>query len=159
MTRTPRSASDNASGRPTRPRPTTAAVGVMAESLRLAAARYTLLAVKLPPEPRQEARVVIEIPGQQPARLLGDPVDPLESALLHPRRRLRHALGLEVEGSADGADHGRIEPIPHARHPLLLLRHTDAHPHDVGTSGVDVRHHLVLIPGRELAEGRRVATD
>src|SRR3954447_26548354 len=119
MTLTPRSANDSASGRPTLPRPTTAAVGVMAESLRGGAAPRPL-AIPLPRERRQEARVVIQVARQQPARLLRDPVDPLEPALLHPRRRLRHALGLEVERGADGADDRGVEAVAHARHPLLL---------------------------------------
>src|SRR5687767_12593776 len=36
----------------------------------------------------QEAGVVVQVARQEPARLLHDPVGPLEPALLHPARRL-----------------------------------------------------------------------
>ena len=94
---------------------------------------------ELPAEGGQEARVVVEVARQQPARLLRDPVGPLEPALLHPRRRLRDAPGVEVERGAHGAHHRHLEPVAHARHPLLLARHADAHPQHVGAVGVDLR--------------------
>src|SRR5437763_723694 len=47
-------------------------------------ARRPALPQQLPHESKHERRVVREVARQQPARLLGDPVDPLEAALLHP---------------------------------------------------------------------------
>src|SRR3954452_11711906 len=46
------------------------------------------LARELPGEREHERRVIGEVARQKPARLLRDPVDPLEPPLLHPRRRL-----------------------------------------------------------------------
>src|SRR4051812_514727 len=150
MTSRPRSANDSASGSPTRPRPTTATVVDMAGTLGGPAEQ--LRAGKLAREGEQERRVVVEVARQQAARLLGDPVGPLEPALLHPRGRLRDAAGMEVERGADGAEDRRVDTVAHARHPLLLARHAGADPDDVGVVGVDARGHLVLLALGELAE-------
>ena len=81
ITSSPRSANDSASGRPTRPRPTTATLAAMRRQSTSGAYARQVLAR----ERQHEARVVVEVARQQPARLLRDPVDPLEPALLHPR--------------------------------------------------------------------------
>src|SRR5689334_21853657 len=129
MTSRPRSANDSASGSPTRPRPTTATVVDMGRKpTRSGPAAQELLAQELAREREQERRVVVEVARQQPARLLGDPVGPLEAALLHPGRRLRDAPGVEVECGAHGAQDRRVEAVAHARHPLLLARYARAHP-------------------------------
>src|SRR5918992_3121949 len=125
ITSRPRSANERASGSPTRPRPTTATL-VMAGSLRTGS-----LGEVLPGERRHEAGIRIEVARQQPPRLLPDPVDPLEPALLHPARRHRNAAGVEVESRAHAAHHGHLEAVAHARHPLLLLRHPDPDPQHV----------------------------
>src|SRR5436190_20239754 len=94
ITSRPRSAKDSASGRPTRPRPTTATF--IAKRLALFAAPLAApLAQVLPRERRNEARIRAQVAAQQPARLLERAVDPLEPALLHPARRHRHATGVE----------------------------------------------------------------
>src|SRR3954468_20326956 len=157
ITFTPRSAKDSASGRPTRPSPTMATVVVTEETLGRSATE--LLADELAREGREERRVVVEVPGQQPARLLGDPVRPLEAAVLHPGRRLRDSAGVEVERGAHGRHHRHLEAVAHARHPLLLPRHAGAHPEHVGPVGVDARDEIVLLVPLELAEGGRVAAD
>src|SRR4051812_29342401 len=82
-TRRPWSANESASGRPMRPRPTTATLSAMAGTLRRLP--YALAQVLLG-ERGHEARVVVEVARQQPARLLRDAVDPLEAARLHPAR-------------------------------------------------------------------------
>src|SRR5215208_3520494 len=133
----PRSAKDSARGRPTRPRPTTATLASMCGSL------FTLTQV-LARKGQHEARIEVQVARQQPAWLLGDPVDPLEPALLHPRGRLRDPARVEVERGADCAHHGDVETLPHARHPLLLLRHADADPQDVRARLVDLLDERVL---------------
>src|SRR4051794_23746276 len=55
---------------------------------RLCAAAQSL-ARQLAREAHQERRVVVEVARQQAPRLLGDPVGPFETALLHPGGRLR----------------------------------------------------------------------
>src|SRR3954452_1204878 len=143
----PRSAKVSASGRPTRPSPTMATLVAMAVSLRAAT---NLLVHELARERRQERRVVVEVPGQQPARLLGDPVRPFEPAILHPGRGLRDAAGVEVECRADGGHHRHVEAVAHARHPLLLARNAGADPQHVGAVGVDALHELGLLVRLEL---------
>src|SRR5687767_3493901 len=81
-------ANDSARGRPTRPRPMTATLASIGGSLRAPA---QVLASKR----QHEARVEVEVAREQPSRLLGDPVDPLEPALLHPGGRLRDAPRVE----------------------------------------------------------------
>src|SRR6187200_2799232 len=98
ITSRPRSAKDSASGRPTRPRPTTATF--IAKRL---ASNSAPLGQVLARERRHEARIRAQVAAQQPARLLERAVDPLESALLHPGRRHRYAAGVEVEGGAHAA--------------------------------------------------------
>src|SRR3954451_14267390 len=143
-TRSPRSANDSASGRPTRPSPTMATVVVTRGTLGRAAPAE-LLDHELAREGGQERGVVVEVPGQQPARLLCDPVRPLEAAVLHPGGRLRDAAGMEVERRAHGRHHRHVDPVAHARHPLLLARHSRAHPQHVGTVVVDAGDHVVLL--------------
>src|SRR3954452_24484162 len=99
-----------------RPSPTVAPLCGM--RWRLAAS----LAQQLACEGEHEPRVVIEVARQQPTRLLGDPVGPLEAAGLHPGRRLRDAAGVEVECGAPGAHDRHLEPLADLGHPLLLLR-------------------------------------
>src|SRR5215218_4752331 len=146
----PRSANDSARGRPTRPRPMTATLASIERSLRAPA---QVLAT----ERQHEARVEVEVAREQAARLLRDPVDPFEAALLHPRRRLRDAPRVEVEGRADGAHHGHVEPRAHPRHPLLLLRHADADPQHVRARVVDLVDERVLLLFGHRPERRRVA--
>src|SRR4051794_5131063 len=155
ITRSPRLANESARGRPTRPRPMTATLCSMVVSLRPAGA----LGDQLPGHGDHEARVEPEVARQQAARLLRDAVDPLEAALLHPSRRLRDAPRVEVEGRPDSAHDGHVERRAHARHPLLLLGHADAHPEHVGLGSVDLLDHGGLLLARERAEGRRVAAD
>src|SRR5215217_9321295 len=150
IVRRPRSANDSARGRPTRPRPMTATLASIRGSLRAPA---QVLARKC----QHEARVEVEVAREQPARLLRYAIDPLEPALLHPRRRLRDATRVEVEGGADRAHDRDVEPLAHARHPLLLLGHADADPEDVGARAVDLVDERVLLLFRHRPEGRRVA--
>src|SRR5919109_4012762 len=152
ITSSPRSANDRASGRPTRPRPITATL-VTRLSLRVRGS----LPHELAPHGGQEARVVVQVARQQPARLLSDPVGPLEPPLLHPVRRLRDPSRVEVEGGADAAHHRHLQPVAHLRHPLLLLRNADAHPEDVRLRLVDLLGDRVLLLARQGTEGRRVA--
>src|SRR5215213_9426085 len=152
IVRSPRSANDSARGRPTRPRPMTATLASMCGSL------FTLAEV-LARKHHHEARVEVEVAREQAAGLLRDPVDPLETALLHPRRRLRDAPRVEVEGGAHGTHHGHVEAAAHARHPLLLLGHADAHPQHVRPGFVDLGHESVLLRGRHRPEGRGIAAD
>src|SRR4051794_9416333 len=149
----PRSANDSASGRPTRPSPTMATVVVTGETLGRRQAAHPV-AHQLAREGRQEGGVVIQVPGQQPARLLGDPVRPLEAAVLHPGGGLRDAPRVEVEGGPDGRHHWYLDALAHARHPLLLARHAGADPEHVGPVVVDARDELVLLVGLEVAERR-----
>src|SRR5215211_6368463 len=152
IVRRPRSANDSARGRPTRPRPTTATLASMSGSL------FTLAQV-LARKRQHEARIEVQVARQQPAWLLGYPVDPLEPALLHPRGRLRDPARVEVERGADGAHHGDVEPLPHARHPLLLLRHADADPQHVRARLVDLLDERILLLGGHRPERRGVAPD
>src|SRR5918911_686695 len=91
ITSRPRSANESASGRPTRPRPTTATF-----MRRRLPGGATSLAQVLARERGHEARVRGQVAAQQPARLLADPVDPLEPVLLHPRGRHVDATRVEV---------------------------------------------------------------
>src|SRR5947208_13950468 len=120
-TERPRSANERASGRPMRPSPTMATLVATPETVAplLLSPAEDLRLHELAREGRQEGRVVVEVARQQAARLLRDPVGPLEPAVLHPGGRLRDAAGVEVERGAHGAHHGHLEPRPHARHPLL----------------------------------------
>src|SRR5215216_3115527 len=152
ITSSPRSANDRASGRPTRPRPMTATVGVTGGSLRGAPAA---LAQPLTREREHEAGVVVEVAGEQAARLLGDPVDPLEPALLHPAGGLRDAPSVEIERGAHPAHHRHLEPISEARHPLLLLRYADADPEHVRMRPVDLLDERALLGRGQLPERRR----
>src|SRR5215213_10596014 len=146
----PRSANDSARGRPTRPRPMTATLASMRRSLRAPA---HVLAGKR----QHEARVEVEVAGQQPARLLGDPVDPFKAALLHPPGRLRDAARVEVEGRADRAHDRHVQPLAEARHPLLLLRDADPDPEHVRPRVVDLVDERVLLLVCHRAERWRVA--
>src|SRR4051795_3585810 len=150
----PRSAKLSASGRPIRPRPTMATLVAMPPTL---GAAPELLPHELTREAAQEGGVVVEVARQQAARLLRDAVGPLEAAILHPRRSLRDTPGVEVERGAHGAHHRHLEPVAHARHPLLLARHAGPHPQHVRPVGVDALHDLLLLVRLEVAERRRVA--
>src|SRR5215208_6996784 len=142
ITSRPRSANDSASGRPTRPRPTTATF-IGRRLARSAAPLGNVLAG----ERGHESGVRRQVAAHQSPGLLPRAIDPLESALLHPRRRHRDAPGVEVEGGPD-ADHDRdVEAVAHPRHPLLLLGDADPDPEDIGTGLVDLagnRRLLVL---------------
>src|SRR4051794_28312752 len=152
ITSSPLSANDRARGRPTRPRPITATL-ITRMSLR----RCCPLAEDLAGDGRHEARVVVEVARQEPARLLGDAVGPLEPSLLHPVGRLRNPSRVEIEGSADAAHHRHLEAFAHPGHPLLLLRHPDADPEHVRPGLVDLLDDRVLLLAREFAERRGVA--
>src|SRR3954466_715010 len=103
----PRAAKLKARGRPIRPSPTMATLVATGGTLGTAAAAAPqLLLHELAREGGEECGVVVEVPGQEAAWLLGDPVGPLEPAVLHPRRRLGDATRVEVERCADGAHHG-----------------------------------------------------
>src|SRR2546428_4120316 len=99
MTSRPRSAKESAKGRPIRPSPTIATRAGMTARLAGVAGRFAAaaLAQELPPEGRHEARVVVEVAREEPSRLLGNSVGPLETALLHPLRRLGDPPAVEVE--------------------------------------------------------------
>src|SRR3954469_22284588 len=153
----PRSANVSASGRPTRPSPTMATLVATGETL--GASSANLLLHELAREGRQERRVVVEVPGQQPTRLLGDPVRPLEPAVLHPGGGLRDAPCVEVEGGADGGHHRHVKAGAHPGHPLLLARHAGPDPQHVGPVGVDALDELGLLVRLEVAERGRVAAD
>src|SRR2546421_297575 len=86
---------------------------------------------ELPPKRHHEARVVAHVPAPQTARLVGQPVCPLKASLLDPIRRLWNEPGVEVERRADPDQQRGVQEWAHARHPLLLLWHADAHPDDV----------------------------
>src|SRR3954464_13073597 len=58
-----------------------------------------------------------------------------------------------------GAHPRPLEPVAHARHPLLLARHAGPYPQHVRTVGVDALHDLLLLVRLEVAERRRVAAD
>src|SRR4051812_34304445 len=135
----PLSAKLRASGRPIRPSPTMATLvatgGTLGTAAPAAAARELLLH-ELAREGLEERRVVVEVAGQEAPRLLGDPVGPLEAAVLHPGGGLRDAPGVEVESGAHGGHHRHLEPVTHPRHPLLLARDARAHPQHVGAVGV-----------------------
>src|ERR687895_1252754 len=154
ITSSPRSANDRASGSPTRPRPTTATLAAMRCSL-----RASPLGEVLPGERRHEAGVRVEVARQQPLGLLPDPVDPLESAVLHPARRHRDAAGVEVERRAHAAHHRHLEAVAHAGHPHLLLRHADPDPQHVRARLVDLRDERALLLLGEGTEWGRVAAD
>src|SRR5215213_2475961 len=152
ITSRPRSANESASGRPTRPRPTTATfIGS-----RLARAAAPLGKV-LPGERGHEPGVRREIAAHQPPRFLPGAVDPLEAALLHPARRHRDPAGVEVESGPDADHHRNVEAVAHSRHPLLLLRHADADPEHVRAGLVDLARHRGLLVLAERPERRRVA--
>ncbi len=118
------------------------------------------LLVELQRERADEARVVAEVAPPQPARLVRQPVGPLQSRRLHPRRRLGHQPGVEVERRADADQHRRLEQRAHLRHPLLLLGHPDSDPHDVGPRMVDLLGDRVpLLRGQRAVRGRVAADD
>src|SRR5215216_1349071 len=153
ITSIPRSANESASGRPTRPRPTTATLSAMSGNLR---SRSALLSQILARERQHEARVRVEVARQKAPRLLRDPVDPLEPAILHPGRGHRDAARVEVEGRADPAHHRHVEPVAHAGHPLLLLRDPNPYPQHVGPCLVDLANERLLLLVRERPERGRV---
>src|SRR5687767_10206200 len=102
-----------------------------------------------------ERRVVIEIAFPQPTRLCGQTKEPLETALLHPRRRLLFQSRVEVERRADANHYRRIDAIEMFGHPVLLLRRAQTDPDDVGARIIDQLDDVgVLFPG-ELSEWRR----
>ena len=117
------------------------------------------MACVLPREPEHEARVVGEVALPQPARLLGEAEEPLQAGGLHPGRGLRDEAGVEVERGADADEHGRVDAVAQRGHPLLLLGHADADPHDVGLGVVDLGDDGVDLLVAERAERRRVAAD
>src|SRR5205085_11638081 len=91
ITLSPRSANDRASGRPTRPRPTTDTSallrGVLIGAMRLAA-RAAPVAHVLMREARDEAGILPRVAPPQAARLVRESVGPLEPCSLHPGRGL-----------------------------------------------------------------------
>src|SRR3954452_24129335 len=143
MTSRPRSANDSASGSPTRPRPTTATVVDMAGTLGGSAEQ--LRAEQLAREGEQKRRVVVEVARQQAARLLGDPVGPLEPALLHPGGCLRDPARVEADPPPHRRHDRHLHALAHPRHPLLLLRHPDPDPEDVRAVALDPLDHVVLL--------------
>src|SRR4051794_9839137 len=153
MTSMPWSAKERASGSPIRPSPTIAALRVI--EVRLPAA----LAEVLPSEREHEARVVVQVAREESPRLLRDAVRPLEPAVLHPRRGLRDATRVEVEGGADSTHDRHLEALADVRHPLLLLRHADADPEHVRLRLVDLLDQRVLFLGGQRTEGWGVAAD
>ena len=115
-------------------------VGEILYPRRIAAAVLAVPAVGAPPTVERIEVVDDGVGMTRDVRqaFLGDAVDPLEAALLHPARRHRDAAGVEVEGGADRADHRHVELLAHPRHPLLLARDADADPDDVGAAALDV---------------------
>src|SRR3954451_10542877 len=156
--RRPRSAKESASGRPTRPQPMTATSKSMGPG-RLATGRAAPSRAELLQEGDHEGGVVLRVAPPEAPRLLRQAVDPLEAVLLHPRRRLRHEPGVEVEGGADADEQRRIELGPHLRHPLLLLRLARPDPDDVGLQPVDLTQDPGLLVLGERPVGRRPAAD
>ena len=110
----------------------------------------------MPREPEDEARVVAEVAPPQAARLLQQAERPLEPEPLQAVRGLALEAGVEVEGGADADEHGRLEAGAHGVHPLLLQRHAEADPDDVGVRGVELGGDLGGLLLGQLAE-RRVA--
>ena len=105
-------------------------------------------------EPDDEARVVVEVAPPQPPRLLDEPERPLEAEALQAVGRLALEPGVEVEGGADADQDRRVEPVAHRGHPLLLQRHAEADPDDVGAGGVELggdRGGLVVVERAERA--------
>src|SRR5438067_9057944 len=154
-TRSPRSAKESASGRPTRPQPMIATSNSMA-GRRLAGAA---LAPELAGEADYEARVVAEVAPPEPPGLGAQAEGPLEAQLLHPARRLGDQAGAEVERGAHADQHRRIQTLAHRGHPLLLLRHADADPDDLRAGAVDLLDHVRLLVGVERPERRHIAAD
>src|SRR3954452_16088155 len=153
----PRSANESASGSPIRPMPMTETS--MDTSRRLAVVAGTTAARQLRDEARDEARVVAQGAPPQTARLLCEAERPLQARRLHPARCLGHEAGVEVERCADSYEDGSIEAPAHRGHPLLLLRHADPDPHDVGAGAVDLVGDRVELGVVEVAERRRAAAD
>src|SRR5215210_6904577 len=139
-TESPWSAKVIASGSPTRPSPITATSWVI--TLRLAVAQ---MAPVLAREAQDEAGVVAQVAPPQPARLVDQPERPLQPHALQRVGRLGDETGMEVERGAHADEHGCVQPFPHASHPLLLLRHADADPHDIRAGAVDLADHGVLL--------------
>src|ERR1700722_4839994 len=114
---------------------------------------------ELASEVTHEARVVPRVAPPQAPWLVRQPVGPFEAQLLHPRRGLGNESGVEVERGADADQYRRTQLAAQLRHPLLLLGHPDADPHDVGARGVDLMDDLGPLVCRQRTVWRRVATD
>src|SRR4051812_9652868 len=123
--------------------------------LRLAARRAGVLARYA----GHEARVVAQIAPPQPPRLLCEAERPLEAEPLQRVRCLAYQAGVEVERGADAHQYRRVEPRPHVRHPLLLQRHAEPHPHDVCASRVDLVGDRIGLGVGELSERPEPAPD
>src|SRR5438067_10175964 len=87
---------------------------------------------ELPRERPQETGVVAQVTPPQAPRLVGQAIGPFQAGLLDPHRCLRHQAGVEIERRAHPDQDRSLEIWTHPRHPLLLLGHADAGPHDVG---------------------------
>src|SRR3712207_5658825 len=105
---------------------------------RLDAARVAAVAPVLAREAGDEARVVAQVAPPQPPRLLREAERPLEAQALEAPRGLGDEAGVEVERGADADEDRRVEPRAHPGHPLLLLGHADADPHDLRAGRVDL---------------------
>src|SRR5262245_21449415 len=85
------------------------------------------------PEPPQEPGIADEIPPPEPTRFDAEPVDPLRTEPQHPFGRSRNTFREVVEQRPDTDRHPASEVIGVARDPLLLLRISERHQHDIGT--------------------------
>src|ERR1035441_655596 len=67
-------------------------------------------------------RIILQISLPKPARVAGQPEQPLKAASLYPEGRLPHLARMKVEGRADPKEEGRIQLLPVLGHKLLLFR-------------------------------------
>ncbi|MCY1309775.1 hypothetical protein D9M70_599010 [compost metagenome] len=110
-------------------------------------------AQQLSPRMNKKQGVGHEITLPETPRLTAHPVQPLEAIALHPERRSVNSARVIIKGCTDPDHHG-LDPSTMFRHPLLLLRASQADPHRACAGSVDGLNHGGIFFDRQLAKGR-----
>ena len=91
-----------------------------------------------------EGKICIQIPDQEPLRVLADPVEPFHADFLHPFGSAFYRSRMEVKARSH-AQHHAAEPSLMLCHPLFLFGSAKAHPDKVRLRRIDPLHRLPVL--------------
>ena len=103
-----------------------------------------------------EGRVIVQISAPQAARILHEPVQPLEAGTLNPCGAIAYASSVVVEGSANAEHELGFKQGKITGHEELLTRAADADPNDVGLQHGYSSDELLLLKAIQIAKGWRI---